>query len=518
MPLSLLPPLLPDVLQDPLPLVVLGIAAAVLAWDVALAGWMAARREAPRVFTQLAAFCGLMVVPSLVVGIASATEAGARTISGITWIMPAVAIAFALQVLYALLARLVSVLVGVPILLYDLVLAAIAVGDYLVAQTGHAPEALQAVLSARDAIVGITVGRAALVSPLTALVPMLGPAYPARWRLSGAARAVLVLAATALTTLLIIEWPRGLAAVRSYRAAYAEPMQARPGGDFMLGVRLYPVLEGAPPARAVRADAALVEAFDPDVAYIMLDVDGTYGAALDSLARVLAPLRADSVRIAIGLTVQGRPTPLDDADRVAAIERVLRRVRPDVLLPAVAPPLPRWFFAGSPDATWWRRILARSAWEVERVRPRTVIGWNASRLDAVDSAVYEWASSRTSPVELLGATVYPSFTGLPAVDARLRAFDRWHRRAVAGGGGDQRHWLMNVGGLPHAHGDAAQTAAIRRTLAWGSRQPWISAAIVGEPADYDGRFGLRAANGRPRAALGAIGLAARRMKDVRATP
>jgi hypothetical protein len=187
-------------------------------------------------------------------------------------------------------------------------------------------------------------------------------------------------------------------------------------------------------------------------------------------------------------------------------------------LPAVAPPLPRWFFAAPPDATWWRRILARSAHEVERVRPRTVVGWNASRLDAVDSAVYEWATGSTSPVELIGATIYPSFTGLPAVDARLRAFDRWHGKAVAAGGGGQQHWLMNVGGLPHAHGDAAQTAAIRHAIAWASRQPWISAAIVGEPADYDGWLGLRAANGRPRAALSAVGLAARRMKEVRALP
>jgi hypothetical protein len=180
--------------------------------------------------------------------------------------------------------------------------------------------------------------------------------------------------------------------------------------------------------------------------------------------------------------------------------------------------MPRWFFAELPDATWWRRILARSAREVERVRPRTIVGWSATRLDAVDSAVYAWASASASPVDLIGATIYPSFTGLPAVDARLRAFDRWHTRAVAGGGGGQIHWLTNVGGLPHAHGDAAQTAAIRRAIAWGSRQSWISAAIVGEPADYDGWMGLRAANGRPRAAISAVGLAARRLKNERATP
>lgn len=510
--------LLRDALRDPLPFVVVSIAAAVLAWDVVLAGWMAARREAPRAFTQLAGFCGLLVVPALVVGIASATEAGARTISGITWIIPAVAIAFVLQVLYALFARLVSVLVGVPILLYDLTLAAIAVGDYLVAQTGRAPEALQAVLSARDVVVGITVGRAALVSPLTALVPMLAPAYPARWRLSGAVRAVLVLAATALTTLLLIEWPRGVAAVRSYRVAYTEPMQARPRGDFVLGVRLYPVLDGPPPARAVRADAALVNAFTPDVVLVLLDEDGTRASALDSLSRVLEPLRADSVRIAVALSVEGRPTASDDAARVASIARVLERVRPDVLFPALAPPMPRWFFAAPPPAAWWRDVLTRSAREVARVRPRTVVGWSAARLDATDSAVYAWAARSDSPVELLGAAIYPSFTGLPAVDARLRALDRWHTQAVASGGGTQPHWLATVGGLPHAHGDAAQTAAIRRALAWGSRQPWIGAAIIGEPADYVGRLGLRAANGRERQAMDAIGLAARRMREVRTVP
>jgi hypothetical protein len=509
--------MLRDALRDPLPLVVVGIAAAVLAWDVALAGWIAARREAPKAFTQLAAFCGLLVVPSLVVSIASATEAGARTISGITWIIPAVAIAVALQVLYALVARLISVLVGLPILLYDLVLVAIAIGDYQVAQTGGAPLPLQAVLSARDVIVGITVGRAALVSPLTALVPMIAPAYPARWRLSGAVRALLVLAATALTTLLVIEWPRGVAAVRSYQTARTEPMQARPQGDFVIGIRLYPVLDGAPPARAVKADAPLVAAFSPDVVLVLLDAEGTRGGALDSLARVLEPLRADSVRIAIGLRVEGRPTPIDDLDRIASIERVLTRVRPDVLFPAIGDPLPRWFAATPPTADWWRRIMTRAAREVERVRPRTITGWSGSRLDATDSAVYHWGAQSGSPVELLGAAIYPSFTGLPAVDARLRALERWHAQARARDGAAQPHWLVNVGGLPHAHGDAAQTAAIRRALAWGSRQPWIGAAIIGEPADYEGWLGLRAANGRQRQAVTAVGLAARGMREVRAS-
>ena len=502
-------------MTDPLALLVLGVAMAVLAWDIALAGWIAARREAPRVFTNLTAFCGLLVAPALLVAVATGTETGARTISGIAWLMPTIACAFVLQVLYSLLTRLVSVVVALPILLYDVVIAVIAVGDYLASQQGGAPLQLQAAVSARDVLLGMTVGRAALVSPLAMLVPMIAPAYPARWRLSGAMRAVLVLAATALTTLLVLEWPRGIAAVRSYEAAYAEPMQARPAGDFAIGLRIFPVLDGAPPARAVQADRRLVEQLQPDVVLIVLDEDGWRGGALDSLSRVLQPLRDDSVHIAIALRVARGAVAPDDAERQAAVERVLRRIRPDVIFPGLVDPLPSILGSTPQSSYWWRALMLRSAATVKRVRPRTLIGWSASRLDATDSAVYAWASAPTSPVSLLGAVSFPSFSGLPAVDARLRAFDRWHQRAVAGGGGAQPHWLVTVGGLPHAHGDAAQLAAIRYALAWGSRRAWIQAAVIGEPADYDGGVGLRAANGRIRSSVPALSLAARQMRDVR---
>ncbi|BAH39648.1 MAG TPA: hypothetical protein DGD08_14155 [Gemmatimonas aurantiaca] len=505
---------------DPLPLVVIGIAAAVLAWDVTLAGWITTRREAPRLFTQLTAFCGLLVVPALVVSVASGTEAGARTISGITWLQPLVAVAFVVQVLYAVGIRLVSPVVGIPILLYDLLLAVVAIGDYLVSQFGSAPLALQAAVSARDVIVGIGVGRAALLSSLTALVPMLAPAYPARWRISAAVRAGLVLAAVALTTLLAMEWPRGVAAVRSYDVAVAEPMQARPRGDFLIGVRFLPVLNGVPLARTVRSDTALFGAFDPDVVLIVLDDEGTRPAALDSLARVLEPWRVDSatgdtLRLAVGLRIGRRAPVAGDAQRVRAVGRVLERLRPDVIFPALPDPVPSWLGAAPPSLTWWQATLRQTAQEVRRVRPRTHVGWSATRLDATDSAVYAWAASSGSPVTLLGAVAFPGFSGLPAVDARLRAFERWHAQALAAGGAQQPHWLTTVGGLPHAHGDAAQVAAIRRALAWGSRREWIGAAIVGEPADYDGWTGLRASNGRIRSAMTSLGLASRRMREVR---
>ncbi len=502
-------------MSDSLAPITLLIAVGVLLWDIVLAGWIASRKEAPILFTQLTSVCGLLVAPALVVALASGTEVGARTISGVSWLLPVIAVAFVLQVLYAIFARLVSTVVGVPILLYDVAIAIVAIGDYMVAQHGAAPIALQAAVASRDALIGMTIGRAALVSPFALLVPMVAPAYPARWRLSAVVRAALVLAATAVTTLLVLEWPRGIGAIRGYEPALVVPMQSRPAGDFIIGLRLFPVLSGAPTARVVTADLALAHVFEPEVVLVVLDEDGTRPSALDSLARVLEPLRSDKLRIAIALDVGAQPSALEDLDRLSAIERVLRRVRPDVLFPALGSPVPSLMRRRPPSIAWWRNTESRTAQLIARVRPRTSLGWAASRLDAIDSAVYRWAAAPSSRVQLIGAVSYPSFSGLPAVDARLRAFERWHTLAVADSAGAQPHWLVNVGGLPHAHGDAAQLASIRHALAWGSRRGWINAAIIGEPADYDGGLGLRAANGRTRTALASIALAAKAMRDVR---
>src|SRR5690606_2734619 len=101
--------------------------------------------------------------------------------------------------------------------------------------------------------------------------------YQARWRLSGVLRAVLVLMATAMSTLLIIEWPRGIGAVRSYRRAQLVP-QARPSNDFLVGIRMFPPLSGPPPATAAAADLAMADSIQPDVVLVLLEQDVLRGA------------------------------------------------------------------------------------------------------------------------------------------------------------------------------------------------------------------------------------------------
>ena len=139
-------------MSDALAPLTLLVAVGVLVWDIVLAGWIASRREAPPALARLTGVCGLLVAPALVIAIATGTEAGSRTISGISWLLAAVSVAFVLQVLFAMVARLVSPVVALPILLYDGAVAAVAIGDYLVAQHGAAPLGLQAAVAARDAL------------------------------------------------------------------------------------------------------------------------------------------------------------------------------------------------------------------------------------------------------------------------------------------------------------------------------------------------------------------------------
>ena len=135
-------------MTDRLAPVTLVIALAVLTWDVLLAGWVASRREAPRPFTALTAFCGLLVAPALVVAVATGTEAGSRTVSGISWIVPLVTCAFVLQVVYALAMRMISAVVAFRSAVRHRRGTRSRSGDYLIARHGAAPIALQGAVAA----------------------------------------------------------------------------------------------------------------------------------------------------------------------------------------------------------------------------------------------------------------------------------------------------------------------------------------------------------------------------------
>jgi hypothetical protein len=404
-----------------------------------------------------------------------------------------------LQAVAATGLRYVSLSVGLPIMVYNALLAAVAVGDDLVARTGSAPALLQGGVAARDTVLGIVMGRAALASPLAIMVPLLAPAYPARWRASATVRALLVLYAAVATTLLAMEWPRGVAVIRSYDGA-STSVEPRDPARFARGVQLLPVLAGAPSSRALGAGARLHERVAPDAVLVLLRGRDARVPGIDSLARALAPYRAAGARILVALAFE-RVDALDAdnepdalrARRVAWVRSAVETLRPDVLFPALPPHAPPLLSAPTPPLAWWTAYLTDAAAESHRVRPATRVAWAATRFDAADSALYAWAAAPDSPLDALGFAPAPSFSGLPSLDARLRAADRW--RAAAGS--TRPHWILTAG-LPRAHGDVAQRDAVRHVFAWASRRDWTAGVVVGEASDDAATLGLVAADGRAR--------------------
>jgi hypothetical protein len=501
-----------------------------LGWNIVYAGRIARLRRAPRPLAALSAACGLLVAPALLSHVAASSLYGGRAVSGIAWLWPLTTTLFLAQAAYATSRRFVTPFVGVPLLAWDALTCLAAWGRFSVAQWGDAPTALLALSAAQAAVHGAAIGRAALVSPLAVQLPLLVPAYPARWRITRTVRALLAVSAIVGAGVLLLELPRGVGTVRSYLPWAGERLSERPSGDFAVGVMMLPPLDGLPPTLATRWDVPLLDSLDVQAVRVTLRDGALTLAALDSLQRALDPARRDSVRLVVALAyehddgAERRTDPARfDAQRLQQVERVARALRPDVLLPAGAPYGRETTDAlGRLPVTTWRAWLTTAAARIHAVNPNIRVGVASAGYDAADSSLYAWASSRASPIDAVGFVVEPSFAGGAGVDARLRAADRWMRveeeRAARETSTGRRaraksHWVFGVHGFPVAHGDASQERAVWHTLAWATAHPDVDGVIVGESGDYARSTGLRAASGRTRSVAAALSRASRALRE-----
>ena len=487
-----------------------GYAAASLlavAWDVTYAGRIAQLRRAPRALATLSGVCGLLIAPAFAAHLAGSSLYGGRAVNSIAWVWPLATLLVLAQALYATARRLVTPLVGVPLVAYNLLATLVTLARYLVERGADPP--------------------AALASPLAVLVPLLVPAYPARWRLTRAARALLSLGAAFVAGVTLLEVPRGVGAVASYAPFAAERLSERPGGDFAVGVSALTRLAGPPPALAVRNDVPLLDSLQVDAVAVRLRPDAGTLAALDSLDHVLEPARRDSTRLIVSLEYAPGDAALRRADpagfdarRLAFVERVARALRPDVLLPAGAPYGENAELVGRLPVEAWHGYLRAAAERAHAVNRRIRVGVSAGDYSPADSALYVWAASRAAPLEAVGFAVAPSFTGGTGVDARLHAADRWMRAAALADGrevgsarGAKEHWVFDVHGFPVVHGAASQAGTVWHTLAWATEHPEVVGVITSEPGDYAEMTGLRAADGRLRPAADALQRAMRGLRE-----
>ena len=414
-----------------LPITHLALTLAILAWNIALAGRISQVRKAPRAFAAITALAGFLIAPALAISIAASSAITGRALVAVDWLWPLTAVLFAVQAVYALARRLVNTFVGLPIAVYNILIAATVVLRYVASRGTGLPEPALVLLAAQSDALTLVTGTGALTSPLFFNIPIISPAFPAARELTAGFRVVVAFIAAGWTTLMAVGLPRGQIAVRTYERYVGAQMTDRPADDFVLGVKILPDLARPPSVRAIRSDIALLDTLNVDAISIVVVPDAATGTVLDSVARVLEPLRrADSTLLIVSLGYRGklipplRPLRLDVDARLAAVNQVVRRLRPDILIPAEDP-----YGAGArafgllPIETW-QDYLTRASQLSRRLRPRTRVGVAASSFGTRDSLLYAWAVKPGSPIDVVGFSLAPSRRGAETLDASMRAADR----------------------------------------------------------------------------------------------
>ena len=509
-----MPPLLPTGLSvAPVFIAYCALSVVVLLWNVVLAGQIAQARRQSRDFLAATALCGLLIVPAVIIAVTSSSILTGRPIGLVTWLWPATLGLFVVQSGIALRRHLVTSLLSVPIFVANLLLFLAALARYGTQVFPMESSAMLGVHVAHVTALSLAFGKAALWSPLAIQLPLLAPAYPARWRVSKSIRALFALSAGAGAALILVEYPRGVRAAATFSDFRDAALQERPRGDLALGVKILPTLRGAPAQISVSSDLSLVDSLQPAMVSVVLDPAATTPQALDSLENVLAGLRSDSILIVASLgygdadATAFRASPSAYlAARLNVLDRLVRSVRPDVVLPA-DDPLTRGASAlGGPPTDWWTDYLRQASRLTKRLRPRTRVAVSVGSFGARDSVFYSWAA-RSTDIDIVGFSFAPSFSGGAALAAQHRVAARWLK------GQRKAHWVTGARTYPFVFGETNQRYALIGTLAWATRQPRVYAVIVDGAGDYDALTGLRTTSGRLRPAVMALARARQAIKD-----
>jgi hypothetical protein len=490
--------------------------AAILLWDILIAGRIAGRRDAPRVFAGLSALAGLLIAPAIIMSVATASILHGRSLDTVLWVWPLTLTLIAVQASYALFRRLVHPVIGVPIAIYDVLLAAGAIVRYAGVRGLPVPDALAAIPAAQISVLTLLVGAPALTSPLYFHVPMLAPTFPARWRASLFARLVVASVAAAWVVAFAVRAPASFTAVSSYRRFAGERLRERPARDFEIGLRILPEIASAPSALALRNDLTLADRVGIDAVSIVIQPNGATRSALDSLARVLEQLRRDTTVLIVTLgdgggmaSLFGAAMPLNERPRIAALGRIAARLHPDIMLPVLEPYGASAHVFGVLPPARWQEHLARAAREIRRIDADIAIGVTVAGYTTHDSVLYAWAAGPDGTIDVPGFALAPTSRGAVALTARMQLAERW----MSAAGSKKPHWVFSATGFPVAHGEPAQERAIWGELAWATGNPRIRGIVVNEAGDYGDARGLRTIGGRLRPAAAMVVRASHALRE-----
>jgi hypothetical protein len=417
------------------------------------------------------------------------------------WVWPAVLVLFAVQAVYAVALRMVNLAWGLPIMVYDVLIALIGIVRYMVAHGMTPADPLVTLLAAQSLAMVIAGGTAnVLASPFFLNMPMVSPAFPALRRVTASFRLVMsMLAIMWIVFILVLGGPRAVTQLRNYQVHARDQLRERPNADFAVGLKILPDMSGPPPKPAIKTDSALVDTLEVGAVAVVI-APGASRVLLDSVAKVLDPIRRDSTRVIVAIGYRGSllpelgKVPLNEAQRLATVKLVVQRLHPDILLPAEDPYGSGARAVGTLSPQRWQSYLTDAARVAKSADRHVRVGVAASAYTENDSTLYAWAAAKGSPMDVVGFSLFPAPYIGGGIQTDTRTADRWLRATPP----VKDQWVFATGGYPLAYGELSQAEAVWEVLAWATDHPSIKGAIVYEAGDYGQARGLRAPNGRLR--------------------
>jgi hypothetical protein len=488
----------------------------IVIWDVVLAGRIAQLRLASRPFAAITGLCGLLLIPALIIRMGTSTFITGRAIVAVDWIWPLIVTLFAAQAMYAVARRLVNYLWGIPIFVYNVALATTEIMRYGVSHGWGWANEVAGILTAQSSTLAVIVQSSiAVTTPFFFLVPMISPAFPALRRATAAFRAFMAVHATVwMIALLVWGLSASTQAGRALTDHLDDRLRERPAGDFRVGLKILPDVASEVSPVAIENDMELATALGVRTLGLVV-VPGVPDTALAIIAREISRL-GDSVTLVVSIGYKGKllpefgTAPFDETARLVTVEKVMRRLRPDILLPAEDPMAVGSRLVGSLSVEQWQSYYTAAAARAKAVNPNVKIGYSVSSYGIADSIMYAWSAAPGSPVDVVGFSFFPEKKGIDdIVNAFEPAADRWMKTTPP----KKEHWVFAAGGFPLTTGERMQERIVWRSLSWATDHPAIKGLIVYEAGDYAQARGLKAPNGRLRRAERAVRNAIRQLRE-----
>ena len=494
----------------------IALSSIVLLWDLYVARRMTQTRGVRPVIGALTGLAALLIAPALLVALVSTSSLSGRALYTISWVWPLTAVLVTVQAAAATARGHIARAAGIPIVLYDAVLATVYVTRWLISHGYMPPDSLLALSAAQTGAQAVATSRLAILSPWFLHIPILAPATPSRRRFGTTIRGALATLAFAWTALIALQVPRSARALTSYDRYADDRLQERPEGDFTIGLKIFPSLRTGPPPLALRTDLDLADTLAVGALVVYLEPEAVTSRSLDSLARSLERQRSAGRQLIAAL---GYPAGAHDrwraspeayaTARAREAVRIAQRLRPDFLIPVVDPFGVGRRRVGVVEPADWARLIDTVARATAMAGRRMRIIAHVGGFTRRDRMLFDWAARSDTPVDIVAISLMPWYDGAESLDRDMIAADKW----IAAAQSAKDMWVLEARGFPAVHGELNQERALWGALAWATSRSAVKGYVVYQASDYESPSGLRAPGGRIRRATGAMRRAIRTLRE-----